>query len=73
MSTLSKTIAAILAFLGVVLVWTLLVTIPVQLLWNWLMPIIFGLPKISFWQTVGLILLINFLFNHNRSGKSNEK
>lgn len=73
MSTLSKTIGAILAFLGVILVWTLLVTIPVQLLWNWLVPVIFGLPKISFWQTVGLILLINFLFNHNRSGKSNEK
>lgn len=73
MSTLSKTIGAILAFLGVILVWTLLVTIPVQLLWNWLMPVIFGLPKISFWQTVGLILLINFLFNHNRSGKANEK
>ena len=30
-------------------------------LWNWLMPFIFGLPKLSFWQTVGLDFL-TFLF-----------
>lgn len=30
-------------------------------LWNWLMPAIFGLPKITFWMSFGLILLISFL------------
>ena len=59
---MKKSLTAIGAFLGIVLVWTLVVTLPVQLLWNWLVPEIFGLPKIGFWQTVGLILLVNLLF-----------
>ena len=34
----------------------------VMLLWNWLMPTLFGLPAISFWQAVGLLLLCKILF-----------
>ena len=30
-------------------------------LWNWLMPFIFHLPLISFWQAVGLIVLSRLL------------
>lgn len=30
-------------------------------LWNWLMPIIFGLPKISIVQTIGLIALLRLV------------
>lgn len=26
-------------------------------LWNWLMPAIFHLPEITFWQTIGLMVL----------------
>ena len=26
-------------------------------LWNWLMPLLFHLPEISFWQTIGLMIL----------------
>ncbi|MDC7232806.1 MAG: hypothetical protein PQJ58_06215 [Spirochaetales bacterium] len=33
-----------------------------MLLWNWLMPEIFGLPLISYWQAWGLILLSHLLF-----------
>jgi len=36
-----------------------------MLLWNWLMPDIFGLKTISFWQALGLLLLTTLLF---RSG-----
>jgi len=36
-------------------------------LWNWLMPFIFGLPKLSFWQTVGLDALIFLLFYQSKS------
>lgn len=45
---------------------------PVQLLWNWLMPVIFGLPAISFWQSAGLMLLVSILFRWNISVKTNE-
>jgi hypothetical protein len=31
-------------------------------LWNWLMPVIFGLPKITYWQGWGLVLLAHILF-----------
>ena len=37
-------------------------TILVMVLWNWLMPIIFGLVKITFWQAFGLNILFNLLF-----------
>jgi hypothetical protein len=31
-------------------------------LWNWLMPAIFHLPTIGFWQAVGLLILSHILF-----------
>jgi nitrate reductase NapE component len=34
----------------------------VMSLWNWLMPIIFGLHPIHFWQAVGLLILSKILF-----------
>lgn len=40
----------------------LLIGGPLWLLWNWLMPTIFGLPYITFWQAVGLNLLSSILF-----------
>lgn len=33
-------------------------------LWNMLMPVIFGLPTIGFWQMYGLIWLSRFFFYH---------
>jgi hypothetical protein len=34
----------------------------VRLLWNWLMPSLFGAPIISFWQALGLLALCRILF-----------
>jgi len=34
----------------------------VMLLWNWLMPAIFGLTAITFWQAWGLVILCHILF-----------
>jgi membrane protein required for beta-lactamase induction len=34
----------------------------VMVLWNWLMPSLFHLPAISFWQSVGVIVLCHLLF-----------
>ncbi len=33
----------------------------VMWLWNWLMPMLFGLPIISYWQAVGLFILAKLL------------
>lgn len=38
-----------------------IIGLPVMWLWNWLMPVIFGLPEISFLQAVGMMLLSHFL------------
>lgn len=35
----------------------------VMFLWNWLMPTIFGLTTLSFWQAIGLFILARLLFS----------
>jgi len=37
-------------------------SVAVMLLWNWLMPPLFGLMTISFWQALGIIVLCRILF-----------
>ncbi|MBD3378743.1 hypothetical protein GF406_27195 [candidate division KSB1 bacterium] len=44
--------AALGLLLGFIVMW----------LWNWLMPTIFGLPVISFWQAWGLVVLTHIFF-----------
>jgi hypothetical protein len=34
----------------------------VRLLWNWLLPPLFGFPPITFWQALGLLALSRILF-----------
>lgn len=42
-------------------------------LWNWLMPLIFGLPIITFWQALGLCLLSKILFGGFGGDKGSKK
>lgn len=44
---------------------------PFMLLWNWLMPMIFGLKTLTFWQSFGVMLLSSFLFKDANTNKSN--
>ncbi|HKF58025.1 MAG TPA: hypothetical protein VKJ45_21385 [Blastocatellia bacterium] len=45
----------------------------VMSLWNWLMPALFRLPVISFWQALGLVILSKILFgglhSHQNKGR----
>ncbi|UKN01080.1 hypothetical protein K6119_15220 [Paracrocinitomix mangrovi] len=45
----------------------------VMWLWNWLMPEIFGLPIITFWQGVGIVILSKILFGGFGGGGSKGK
>jgi hypothetical protein len=48
----------------------------VMSLWNWLMPVLFGLHRIGFWQALGLLLLAKILFGGfrgSRGGRSQWK
>jgi len=54
-----EAIATLLGMLAIVIV---ILGYPLMLLWNWLLPDIFGLPEITFWQAIGLNLLSTILF-----------
>ena len=41
----------------------------VMLLWNWLMPSIFGVGTITFWQAWGLVVLAHLLFKAGHGHK----
>ena len=51
-----------LVFMLMLVLWSLLLAWPVQLLWNLLMPTIFGLGKITFFQAFGLKLFFGLAF-----------
>jgi len=42
--------------------------LPVMWLWNWLMPALFHLPAVGYWQAVGLLLLCHLLFKGHGRG-----
>ena len=42
----------------------------VMLLWNWLMPDIFGLKALTYWQAWGIMILSWILFGGFRSNNS---
>ncbi len=41
----------------------------VMLLWNWLMPELFGLKSLSYWQAWGLLILCSILFKNWGNGQ----
>ena len=59
---MNKTIEAIALFLGTIAIVVVLLGYPVMLLWNWLMPELFGLSEVTFWQAIGLNILCTILF-----------
>jgi hypothetical protein len=61
------------ALLGMVL-FTFIGGEVVRLLWNWLLPPLFGWPQITFWQALGLLALCRILFGgfgFHRGSRSN--
>jgi len=59
---MKNNIEAILYIIGIVILVVILLGVPLQILWNVLMPELFGLPYISFWQACGLNLIATMLF-----------
>lgn len=54
----------------------ILATFVTMWLWNWLMPAIFSLGTINFWQAAGILILSKILFSggcHGRSWHSDRK
>ncbi len=63
-----KTVGWILIGTAAVAAFGLALGIAVMLLWNWLLPTLFGLPEITYWQAVGLFVLCHLLFKGPSTG-----
>jgi len=50
------------AGVGFAVLFAFLFGLVVKVLWNWLMPSLFGLGTIGFWQAFGIVLLAKLLF-----------
>jgi len=59
-----ENILKILSLFGLLIFASIIGALPVMWLWNWLIPAIFGLVKISFFQALGLNLLTGLLFRN---------
>ena len=56
-----ETIGSILTAILIIVLVALILGFPLMWLWNWLMPSIFNLPEITFWQALGLNALSTIL------------
>jgi uncharacterized membrane protein len=45
----------------------------VKLLWNWLMPSLFGWRQVTFWEAFGLLALCRILFGHHGCGRRSSR
>ena len=70
MKILEKIITVIL----VIALVAVLMAFPVMWLWNWLMPEIFGLTTLTYWQAIGVFILFKILLGGCAfGGKSSSK
>jgi hypothetical protein len=69
---MKNNIESILTVIGLIILVVMLLGLPLQLLWNWLMPSIFDLRYISFWEAVGLNLLAAILFRPTTTIKNKD-
>ena len=60
-----KVIEAILLVVGLLFLYALLLAFPTMILWNWLMPKLFGLTQIDIFQAMGINFLSGILFKSN--------
>jgi hypothetical protein len=66
---MNNTIQTILTAILIVAVTAIILGLPLMWLWNWLMPTIFSLPEITFWQALGLNALATIFFKQSINTK----
>ena len=60
---IAKLIGGMSLVLAVFLVLALIIGFPVMWMWNYVVPDVFGLPPIHFWQAFWLTVLCNIMFS----------
>ena len=68
---MKSSLEIIIGVIGVLILAVILFGYPTMLLWNWLMPDLFSLPYITFWQACGINLLASILFKPTINIKNN--
>ena len=58
-----KIIGAVIGGIIIAILFAFIFGYVVKYLWNWLMPTIFHLPLISYWQAFGIVILAKILFS----------
>jgi hypothetical protein len=65
-----QTVAAFVAVVATLIGLSLIMALPTMLLWDWLMPELFGLKTVTLFQAWGLNFLCGMLFkSHTSSSK----
>ena len=62
---MSKALTLIILSISIMIALNIVMTIPLWILWNWLMPTIFGVAKITITQALGLLMLAGIIFRSN--------
>ncbi len=57
----------------IVAIVSIVAAIPTFFLWNWLMPAIFGITKVTFWQAWGINFLAGILFKSSSVKQSSQE
>lgn len=70
MKTVATAIGALLGVFLVAIGFIAIFTYPTMWIWNALVPNLFGLPELTFWQTFGLMVLIRLLIPTSTKIKS---
>ena len=69
---MKKIAGAVFAVIVLVIIIPVLMTLPLMWLWNWLMPQLFGLKELGFWQALGLACLSSILFKGGSASSKKE-
>lgn len=73
MEILKDAILIFITFVFIVALIAVITALPIMLLWNWLMPVIFGLCEITFTQALGLACLSGLFFKTSANTKIESK
>jgi hypothetical protein len=68
---MKNNLEGVLTVIGLLMLVVMLLGLPLQLLWNWLMPSLFDLRYITFWEAIGLNIMATILFRPNINIKKN--
>ena len=64
MKSIFEYLAIGLGVIALIAITFMLLAFPLMWLWNWLMPEIFNLTTLTYWQSLGILLLSSFLFKN---------